>query len=67
MRSSAVGPDRAAIALPLLPPEAANLYACHEVMGATACGPKRRSPRRSDTAGVGGKGDVPSTLPKRRD
>ena len=36
MRSSAVGPDKAA--LPLLPPEAANLYACHEVMDATACG-----------------------------
>jgi hypothetical protein len=38
------------IALPLLPPEAANLYACHEVMGATACGPKRTSTFR---AGIG--------------
>jgi hypothetical protein len=41
MPSSAVGPDRLSIALPLLPPEAANLYTCHEVMGATACGPNR--------------------------
>ena len=39
MRSSAVGPDRLSIALPLLPPEAANLYTCHEVVGATACQP----------------------------
>jgi hypothetical protein len=38
MRSSAVGPDRAVDRSSAPPPEAANLYACHEVMGATACG-----------------------------
>jgi hypothetical protein len=41
MRSSAVGPDRAVDRSSAPPPEAANLYACHEVMGATACGPNR--------------------------
>ena len=37
MRSSAVGPDRAVDRSSAPPPRAANLYACHEVMGATAC------------------------------
>ena len=41
MRSSAVGPDRAVDRSSAPPPRAANLYACHEVMGATACGPNR--------------------------
>jgi len=41
MRSSAVGPDRAVDRSSAPPPRAANLYACHEVMGATACRPFR--------------------------
>jgi hypothetical protein len=42
MRSSAVGPDRAVERSSAPPPEAANLYAYHEVMCATACGPTRK-------------------------
>jgi hypothetical protein len=47
MRSSAVGPDRAVDRSSAPPPRAANLYACHEVMGATACRPFRVNMRKA--------------------
>jgi len=47
MRSSAVGPDRAVDRSSAPPPRAANLYACHEVMGATACRPFRVKMRKA--------------------
>ena len=54
MRSLAVGPDRAVDRSSALPPEAGNLYACHEVMGATAWGPSRTSSIVRFLAAIGG-------------
>ena len=63
MRSSAVGPDRLSIALPLLPPEAANLYTCHEVVGATACQPDTEAGQARCLFWVKGVDSISALLP----